>query len=164
MKTTEPMLMCEHPSGQGEECFACQATRAHKDSLHNYIYGITDSPVTAASTVRTFTSGATRGSEDGKLDPEGFLSPLVIVRYSRYMDKHRRQADGALRASDNWQKGIPLPAYMKSMWRHFLDVWLFHREQPPTHVEPDYDMEEALCALIFNASGMLDALLRGRTR
>jgi hypothetical protein len=116
--------------------------------------------VAADSPIRTFDTGATRSSEDGKIDPEGFLSPLVLVRYSEYMQKHRTQPDGSVRASDNWQKGIPLSAYMKSMWRHFLDVWLMHRGHGPVHSEPDYDMQEALCALIFNASGYLDTILK----
>jgi hypothetical protein len=143
---------CEHlPS---EECFACVGEAANREALASYVYGATDSPI------RTFATGATRGSEDGKLDPEGFLSPLVVVRYSEYMQKHRTQADGTMRASDNWQKGMPLVAYMKSMWRHFLDVWLLHRQYAPVHQEPGYDMEEALCAMIFNCSGYLDTILR----
>ncbi|KKK53952.1 hypothetical protein LCGC14_3089650, partial [marine sediment metagenome] len=32
--------------------------------------------------VRTFDSGANRSSEEGKLDFEGFLSPLVLERYA----------------------------------------------------------------------------------
>lgn len=147
-------MQCEHPAG--EDCFTCQDEQAafHK-ALDAYVYGAADTPI------RTFSTGATRGAEDGKLDPEGFLSPAVLVRYCQYMDKHRTQADGTKRSSDNWQKGIPVEAYMKSLWRHFLDVWLLHRLQPALHKEPDYNMEEALCAVIFNASGYLDRMIRG---
>ncbi len=56
---------------------------------------------------REFISGATRNSEEGKLDYEGFLSPLALARYAQYMHRHRELEDGTLRASDNWQKGIP---------------------------------------------------------
>jgi len=35
--------------------------------------------------VRTFDTGATRDTEDGKLDYEGFLSGRVLKRYAEYM-------------------------------------------------------------------------------
>ena len=69
--------------------------------------------------VRTFDTGATRDTDDGKLDYEGFISPLVLERFARYMHTHRLQPDGTLRDSDNWQKGIPRDQYIKSAWRHF---------------------------------------------
>ena len=62
--------------------------------------------------MREFETGATRDTNDGKLDFEGFLSPLALVRYAEYMNKNRIQADGKVRASDNWQKGIPREVYM----------------------------------------------------
>ena len=105
--------------------------------------------------MRTFESGATRDNDETKLDYEGFLSPLVLERYAQYMHKHRKQADGNLRASDNWQKGIPMSAYIKSMWRHFMDVWRQWRG-----LKGEDTFEESLCALIFNASGMLHEQLK----
>jgi hypothetical protein len=109
--------------------------------------------------MRNFDSGATRDSDEGKYDYEGFLSPLVIERYGEYMHQNRVQADGKLRDSDNWQKGIPMEAYMKSGWRHFMDWWINHR-----HPEViNYDkLEEALCALMFNVMGYLHELLKKR--
>lgn len=104
---------------------------------------------------RHFPSGAYRDSEDGKLDYEGFLSPLVIERYAQYMDRHRIQSDGVLRAADNWQAGIPRAAYMKSGWRHFFDWWKEHRGRPSRD-----GLEDALCGLIFNACGYLYEVLR----
>ena len=73
--------------------------------------------------VRQFKTGATRDTDEGKYDYEGFISPLVLERFAQYMHKHRKQSDGNLRASDNWQKGIPKDAYIKSAWRHFVDWW-----------------------------------------
>ena len=102
--------------------------------------------------MRQFETGATRDSDEAKHDPEGFNAPLVELRFCEYMTKHRQQADGQLRMSDNWQKGIPLDAYMKSMWRHLLDVWLHHRGYSHLAKEP---LEEALCALRFNVNGYL---------
>src|SRR5258708_6429337 len=100
--------------------------------------------------MREFDSGATRDKEEGKFDYEGFLSPLVLERFGEYMDKHRTQADGTQRASDNWQKGIPLDAYMKSGFRHFMDWWKEH-----DGYESRDGIEEALCATMFNAMGYL---------
>ena len=100
--------------------------------------------------MREFDTGATRDSDDGKLDFEGFLSHPVLVRYAQYMHKHRIQADGGLRASDNWQKGIPQDAYMKSMFRHFMDLWACHRGRGDLVL-----LEESLCAVLFNAMGYL---------
>ncbi len=105
--------------------------------------------------IRRFDTGATRDTDDGKLDYEGFLSPLVLRRYAEYMHEHRYLRDGTVRTSDNWQKGIPLDAYMKSGWRHFMDWWLHHRCE-----DGEGSLEDALCALIFNASGYLHELLK----
>ncbi len=109
--------------------------------------------------MREFESGATRDNTEGKYDLEGFFSPAVLNRYAEFMNKHRKQADGKLRDSDNWQKGIPLDVYMKSAFRHFFDWWANHR-----HVESviKEDVEESLCALIFNAMGYLHEYLKDK--
>lgn len=104
--------------------------------------------------IRTFDTGATRDAIGDKLDYEGFLSPMVLERYAQYMHKCRFQTDGNIRDSDNWQKGIPLDVYMKSMTRHFMSVWGAHRKY--THPEED------LCALMFNVMGMLHEVLKER--
>lgn len=102
--------------------------------------------------MREFETGATRDSDADKLDFEGFLSPAVIERFAQYMHEHRKQADGQLRASDNWQKGIPKDAYMKSMFRHFFAVWKGHRQGHPS--------QEDLCGLLFNVMGYMHEELR----
>lgn len=107
--------------------------------------------------VRTFETGATRDTDQGKPDYEGFLSPLVIRRFGEYMHKNRLQKDGSLRDGDNWQKGIPLTAYMKSGWRHFMEWWQSHRDSNRA-----IDQEEALCALLFNVQGYLHETLKTR--
>ncbi len=105
--------------------------------------------------MRKFTTGATRDDDKNKLDFEGFLSPLVIERFGEYMNKHRKQSDGKLRDSDNWQKGIPQDAYMKSGFRHFIDWWKEHRG-----LLTKDGIEEALCALLFNVMGYLHEILK----
>ena len=104
--------------------------------------------------MRRFETGATRDSDDDKLDYEGFLSPIVLQRYAEYMHQHRIQADGELRSSDNWQHGIPRIAYMKSLLRHTMDVWLFHRGSDGRD-----GLQDALCGVIFNAMGYLYEVL-----
>lgn len=120
--------------------------------------------------MRKFETGATRDTDDGKFDFEGFLSPLVLERFGAYMHKHRKQADGSLRDSDNWQKGIPLIAYMKSGFRHFFDWWRCHRglkpSSPPGKVHdftPGEELEETLCALLFNVQGYLHEVLKAKS-
>lgn len=109
--------------------------------------------------MRHFGTGATRDQDTTKPDYEGFISPLVIKRYGEYMNKHRTQPDGSVRASDNWQLGIPKEAYIKSAVRHVLDWRLHHRGYGAEAVET---LEESICALIFNASGYLLELLKER--
>jgi hypothetical protein len=110
--------------------------------------------------IRTFATGATRDGDTSKPDYEGFQSPLVNKRFGQYMHQHRIQADGSLRSSDNWQKGIPFEQYVKSLVRHIEDLRLHHDNFPEEAV--DKDIENVLSAIIFNASGALFETLRGR--
>ena len=114
-----------------------------------------------ANPMRTFETGATRDGDTTKLDYEGFLSPAVLRRFAEYMHKHRIQPDGELRASDNWQKGIPFEAYMKSLFRHFMDVWSMWRDRENGYIGTAL-FEEALCAMLFNVQGLLFEALRDR--
>ena len=105
--------------------------------------------------IRTFSTGATRDTDEGKLDYEGFIAPEVWQRFAEYMHVHRIQSDGNLRASDNWQKGIPQEELMKSACRHFMDWWLTHRGDSHSPQQ----LEDTLCALLFNIQAYLLALL-----
>ena len=133
----------------------CDPAMEYECFVHKSGYTGWDVTTSAGTTpVRTFDTGATRDTEEGKLDYEGFLSPLVLERYAQYMHKHRLHSDGTLRASDNWTKGIPVPVYMKSLIRHVMDVWLWHRGRR------SIDIQESLAAVMFNTMGMLHALLQ----
>ena len=111
-----------------------------------------------------YTTGATRSEDGERIDPEGFLSPFVLRRFSEYMAVHRRQADGHLRASDNWQKGMPKDRYLKSLLRHALDLWIVWRGG---NALDDHgalmSMEDLLCAVLFNVQGLLHEMLRDRS-
>lgn len=104
---------------------------------------------------RYFEGGAYRDVDEDKHDYEGFLSPLVIEEFGNYMNFHRKQSDGIIRDSDNWQKGIPKSQYMKSAWRHFLDWWKEERG-----LKSKEGIKFALCGVLFNAMGYLHELLK----
>ena len=108
--------------------------------------------------MREFDSGATRNDDPDRLDYEGFLCPMVLERYAQYMHKNRIQGDGKLRDSDNWQKGMPREQYLKSMWRHFHEVW--RKVRCGDEYATD-DQNEDLCALMFNVMGYLHENLKG---
>jgi len=98
--------------------------------------------------IRKFDTGATRDTDEGKLDFEGFLSPIVLEKFAEYMNKHRKQADGQLRDSDNWQKGFGKDHFkvcMKSWFRHFFGVWKEHRG-----FKSREGMGDALMGSLFN--------------
>lgn len=102
--------------------------------------------------MRVFDTGAKRDNEDGKIDYEGHLSPLTIKAYAEYMNQHRLLEDGSYRASDNWKKGIPLDVYIKSMYRHMIDLLLHHGGYSSRTEE---DLQDAICGLKFNVDGYL---------
>lgn len=110
--------------------------------------------------MRVFASGATRDESDTKLDFEGFESPLVAKRYAQYMHQHRKQADGTMRGSDNWQAGIPQEAYVKSLVRHTEDLKLHWDGYEDEAVYQD--VEDVLCAVLFNAKGLLFEILKAK--
>lgn len=116
--------------------------------------------------MRQFDTGATRDTDAGKNDYEGFYSPLVVEAFGDYMTKHRIQADGKLRDSDNWQKGIPKEAYIKSLWRHFLDMWFLHRgyKRIDKQTKEELTMKEVLCAILFNVQGYLYEILKEQNK
>lgn len=102
--------------------------------------------------MRKFDTGATRDTEEGKLDYRGFLSPYALKAFAEYMHKHRTLPDGSLRASDDWKKGMPLEVYVSSAFRHFMAVWERHERGEILLANDD------LCALMFNVQGILDAI------
>lgn len=118
----------------------------------------------SAGNTRTFPTGATRDVDNSKLDYEGFLSPFVLERFSQYMHECRLRniPEGqTVRSSDNWQKGMPFVAYMKSLVRHVVDAWKDHRAgvDGATNSDIEKRREDTLCAIIFNAQGYLQELL-----
>jgi len=103
--------------------------------------------------MRNFNTGATRNADEEKYDYEAFLSPIVMERFAEYMHKHRKQSDGKLRDGDNWQKLFGEEHYdvcMKSAFRHFHSFWKSHRGY-----KTDEDIEESICALMFNLQAYL---------
>ncbi len=108
--------------------------------------------------MRAFETGATRNKE---VDPDiyGFTSPLALGLFAEYMHKNRTQADGTLRDSDNWKKGIPLDSYIRSMRRHLQDLTLIHDGYPDLARE---SIEDALGGLFFNVQGYMHEAVKAR--
>ena len=105
--------------------------------------------------MRKFDTGATRNDDKNELDFEGFYHPSVMKAFAEYMHENRIQADGKVRDGDNWQRGIPKNAYMKSGFRHFFDWWCEHRGMKSRE-----GLIRALCGLLFNVQGYLFEVLR----
>lgn len=118
----------------------------------------------ADSPMRGFATGATRSSDAGRIDPEGFTNPLVEECFYNYMNKHRVQADGNLRASDNWQKGMPRESAIKGMMRHVLHLWTRHRGLPVTDEKAAANMLEDLAAIRFNVGVYMWEIIRENIR
>jgi len=138
---------------------------AHQITGSTHLTGTQQTSQSKIASVRTFQSGATRDTDAGKLDYEGFLSPAVLCRFAEYMHKHRQQPDGTQRPSDNWQKGISRDQYMKSLIRHVFQLWLMHRTYlaPGSPASPNREqIEDVQCAVMFNIMGYLYEYLRGR--
>lgn len=105
--------------------------------------------------MRTFDTGATRNNDQTEPDYKGFYSPQVMQAFAQYMHDNRYQADGTMRDSDNWKKGIPMDAYMSSGFRHFMDWYSEHEG-----AESREGMVKALCGLLFNVQGYLHEYLK----
>jgi hypothetical protein len=116
--------------------------------------------------IRTFASGATRSSAEGKPEYAGYLSPQVILAFGAYMYKHQLQPDGQLRSSRNWQKGIDRESYMQSMFRHFVEVWnLYEATKDGTLTDVGVDtIVDSLMALMFNVQGMAHELIKDHSK
>lgn len=115
-----------------------------------------EADLAGAPGMETFSTGATRSASATKVDYEGFMSPLVLEAYGRFMHFHRELEDGTLRASDNWQRGIPFDNYAKSLIRHVFSFWRWHRG----YLLINETITWTLCAIIFNASGYLHEWLQ----
>lgn len=111
--------------------------------------------------VRTFDSGATRNIDNNKFDYEGFVHPEALHAFAEYMHTHRKQRDGTIRDSDNWQKGIPFRTYVKSLVRHAIDLWRMERGFSVTNPDTGqpHTKQELCCAIVFNSMGYLKELL-----
>ena len=116
------------------------------------------------SKIRTFSSGGTRDTVEGKLSYVKALSPIVLQRYVQYLDAHRSQPDGSMRDFDNWKKGLPKEAYLDGLGRHFIAVWLLEHGFPALDNHGSVTLEDSLCAIIFNAMGRLHELLKEKEK
>lgn len=109
--------------------------------------------------LRKFDGGATRDQNEDKLQYEGFENPLVTKRFAEYMHLHRHLKDGSLRDPDNWQNLFGddhFQVCVESLVRHVQDIKLHHRGYGDEATE---DLEESLCAALFNIKAYLLKIL-----
>ena len=161
---------CKHSNGDGNTCTYTGAVHttgiecpAFEEKEMNEHEPVDAEWVQDGTPIRTFETGATRDTTQGKLDYVKALSPIVLRRYVQYLDKHRLQPDGSYRDFDNWKKGIPQETYRSSQGRHFFDDWLLSEgyETEDNH-GPVTDIEDVLCAELFNIQGRLYEILKAR--
>ena len=125
-------------------------------SMPDVINGV---PQVDDGTMRTFETGATRDTSEGKLNYAGFLSLPALKQYAKYMNMNRLQSDGQIRKADNWKAGFPIESYVESAFRHYLD-WLEYHQSDNRTPEMNNAGIAAICGLIFNAMGFLDEWLK----
>lgn len=112
--------------------------------------------------IRTFETGATRDTTNGKLSYVKALCPIVLTRYVEYIREHRKLPDGSMREFDNWKRGIPSNVCLDSEGRHFLADWLLSEGYSVNDNHGPVNEEDTLCAILFNASCRLRAMLLKR--
>jgi len=110
-----------------------------------------------------FSTGASRSTDADKIDYEGHINPEVLAIFGEYMHAHRVQRDGRIRGSDNWQRGIPVYRYVKSLIRHTFEFWRMWRGHaafnPDAHGRV-FTLKEVLSAILFNVMGIIYELER----
>ena len=82
--------------------------------------------------------------------------PAVMQVFGDYMTRCSLQDDGTRRSFDNWQRGIPISAYADSLESHTHQIQLFANGCVDMMEE---ELEDAACAAIFNAMGILHEFL-----
>ena len=135
-----------------------------QDDLNYRDWVALEGPLTPTGRIRRFSSGATRDDDSYKFDIEGFIHPEVLEVYSAYMHKHRRQPDGTMRASDNWQQGMPRKEYVKSLVRHTMELWRTCRgmEVRDKKTGELISQMDSLCGIFFNVQGLMLEIILGR--
>lgn len=104
------------------------------------------------SLVRTFDTGATRDSDQGKFDYAGFLAPEVLYEFAAFMHKNRLLPDGTWRDGANWKLGMPRKQLLKSFLRHVFDLWFIEEglSIPRPETGKIIPIEDALGGCLFN--------------
>lgn len=117
-------------------------------------------PSILRQTAQVFETGAMRDLSEDKLDFEGCLTPELLTAYAEYMRTTGRMANGTLRNTNNWKKGMPIGGYMKSLWRHMVAL---HAAYLSDATQDEYGGEgefEAAMAMMFNIQGFVFERIR----
>ncbi len=108
--------------------------------------------------MRKFSTGAFRDNDVHKINIIGSFSPLVIRRFAEFMRDHNIKDGEFIRDEGNWKKGMPTQSYFESKARHYLNTWITHEGYE------DGDIEDQLCADLFNTMGHLQNILVKRLK
>ena len=104
---------------------------------------------------RQFSTGATRDTAEGKIDPSRAIHPSVLRMFCDYMLAKAEMPDH-VRSQDNWQRGIPPAELLASLSRHHLDIWSHLKGGPTTE-----EIDAALNGALFNVMALMLHHLRG---
>lgn len=116
---------------------------------------LAEAAAAAQDRIRTFSTGADRDTDEGKIRPAGALNPAVLRRFCEYMLKHSTRSDGTKRSADNWQRGMPPDEFMESLLRHVFTAWDVQRGGTVVENGETVTLQDALCGVVFNAFGLL---------
>ena len=114
--------------------------------------------------MREFETGATRDNDQDKHDPHGALDPGVLKAFTAYMHRCSFLPDGTTRPASNWKKGITKESYMKSLTRHFLDLWELDEGKEVRRPETGelVNLNDCLGGIFFNLAGYWRTVLQER--
>lgn len=160
-KETQRCIDCTNYLGN-EDCASPKHSAVEPTSFENRCSDFKRKPkfTVESATIRTFETGATRDTDQDKLNYVKALSPIVIDCYINYLGRHRKQPGGSMRDWDNWKSGIPKDVYLESQDRHHRAVWKLHQGFPAHDNYGPVTLKDSLCGVIFNAMGFLHEILK----
>ncbi len=95
--------------------------------------------------IRKFSSGAIRESEEQKEDYTETISWTSFKRYAKYMTSKKNKY-----GSGNFKKGMDIPSYERSMLRHVQKYMENKYEEGIIETDQDH-----LSAIVYNVFGIM---------
>lgn len=102
------------------------------------------------SEITKFSTGAIRDSQEGKESYGETVSWTGFRMFAEFMtDKKKKYGAG------NFKKGIPDESYEESLQRHYQKYMENKYEEGDRELDGHFGNYEHICAIIFNAFGLL---------